>query len=61
MLTYPFVSADRFDELALPADSTRRRAVRLANPLDEALPLLRTTVLATLMDAVEGEPWSGRE
>lgn len=52
VLTYPFVGPERFDQLLLPADCTRREAVRLVNPLNEALPLLRTTVLATLVDAV---------
>ena len=52
VLTYPFIAPERLDELLLPADCTRRDAVRLANPLNEALPLLRTTVLATLVDAV---------
>lgn len=52
VLTYPFVGPERFDQLLLPEDCTRRQAVRLANPLNEALPLLRTTVLSTLIDAV---------
>lgn len=52
VLTYPFVGPERFDQLLVPADSARRAAVRLANPLSEAQPLLRTTVLSTLVDAV---------
>ncbi len=52
VLTYPFVGAERFDQLLLPADCTRRDAVRVLNPLNDALPLLRTTVLATLVDGV---------
>ena len=53
VLTYPFISPERLDELQLPADCTRRDAVRLANPLNEVQPLLRTTVLQTLVDAVK--------
>ncbi|UFU04274.1 phenylalanine--tRNA ligase subunit beta [Ruania suaedae] len=51
VLTYPFVAPGRRDELGLPAEDSRRRSVRLANPLSEAQPLMRTTVLETLVDA----------
>ncbi|QOR72189.1 phenylalanine--tRNA ligase subunit beta [Ruania alkalisoli] len=51
VLTYPFVAPGRRDELGLPAGDPRRRSVRLANPLSEAQPLLRTSVLETLVDA----------
>ncbi|KQX63574.1 phenylalanine--tRNA ligase subunit beta [Angustibacter sp. Root456] len=52
VLTYPFMPAERLDQLALPDDDPRRTALRLANPLSEQAPLLRTSVLATLPDAV---------
>jgi phenylalanyl-tRNA synthetase beta chain len=52
VLTYPFVSEGLADELMLPADDDRRRAVRLANPISEERPLLRTSVLSTLVDAL---------
>jgi phenylalanyl-tRNA synthetase beta chain len=51
VLTYPFVGTDQLDALALPADDPRRRAVRLANPLAEQQPYLRTNLLVTLVDA----------
>jgi phenylalanyl-tRNA synthetase beta chain len=51
VITYPFVSAERADELGLPADDDRRRALRLANPLSAEQPLLRTSLLSTLVDA----------
>ena len=38
-----------FDALGLPADDRRRRAVRLANPLADTDPLLRTTLLGPLL------------
>jgi phenylalanyl-tRNA synthetase beta chain len=50
VLSYPFVGADQLDALGLDADDDRRRAVRLANPLAENQPLLRTNLLVTLLD-----------
>ncbi|WP_460460550.1 phenylalanine--tRNA ligase subunit beta, partial [Angustibacter peucedani] len=51
VLTYPFVAPERHDALGLPADDPRRHAVRLANPLSEQQPQLRTSLLHTLPDA----------
>ncbi|NKY40620.1 phenylalanine--tRNA ligase subunit beta, partial [Cellulomonas septica] len=51
VLTYPFVSTEQLDALALPEDDDRRRAVRLVNPLAESHPYLRTNLLVTLLDA----------
>jgi len=50
VLSYPFVGVDQLDALALPADDERRRAVRLLNPLAETQPLMRTSLLVTLLD-----------
>lgn len=52
VLSYPFVSDDLADQLMLPAQDERRQAVRLANPLSEERPLLRTTVLSSLVDVL---------
>ncbi|MEV4224165.1 phenylalanine--tRNA ligase subunit beta [Nonomuraea sp. NPDC049725] len=49
VLAYPFISADDFDRLQLPADDARRRAMRLSNPLAEDEPLMRTTLLPGLL------------
>ncbi|WP_422768638.1 phenylalanine--tRNA ligase subunit beta [Plantactinospora sp. WMMC1484] len=49
VLSPPFVAAELFDRLGLPADDPRRTAVRLANPLAETEPLMRTTLLGTLL------------
>ncbi len=49
VLSHPFVSAADDDRLQLPADDARRTAVRLANPLSEDEPLLRTTLLPGLL------------
>ncbi len=51
VLTYPFVGADVGDVYGLPADDPRRPAVRLANPLSEEQPYLRTWILPTLVEA----------
>ncbi|MFP5336681.1 MAG: phenylalanine--tRNA ligase subunit beta [Actinomycetes bacterium] len=52
VLSYPFVAPERHDELGLPAEDARRRALRVANPLSEEQPELRTTLVATLVDAL---------
>ncbi|MFI6067572.1 phenylalanine--tRNA ligase subunit beta [Micromonospora sp. NPDC051227] len=49
VLAHPFVSPELADQLGLPADDRRRPAVRLANPLSEEEPLLRTTLLGPLL------------
>jgi phenylalanyl-tRNA synthetase beta chain len=49
VLSHPFISAADFDRLQLPADDPRRAALRLANPLSEDEPLLRTTLLPGLL------------
>jgi phenylalanyl-tRNA synthetase beta chain len=50
VLSYPFVGEDQLEALGLSADDERRRAVRLVNPLTESQPLLRTSLLVTLLD-----------
>ncbi|HSR87039.1 MAG TPA: phenylalanine--tRNA ligase subunit beta [Streptosporangiaceae bacterium] len=45
VMSSPFTSAADFDKLQLSADDPRRRAVRLANPLSDDEPLMRTTLL----------------
>jgi phenylalanyl-tRNA synthetase beta chain len=52
VLSYPFVSGARHDELALPEDDPRRNALRLSNPLSDEQPYLRTSVLSTLVDVL---------
>ncbi|SBT40087.1 phenylalanine--tRNA ligase subunit beta [Micromonospora narathiwatensis] len=49
VLAHPFVSGELADQLGLPADDSRRPAVRVANPLSEEEPLLRTTLLGPLL------------
>ena len=52
VLSYPFVGRDLFDRLGYAADDPRRAAVALANPLSDEAPLLRTSVLDTLLDTL---------
>jgi phenylalanyl-tRNA synthetase beta chain len=49
VLSYPFAGEAALDALGLPADDPRRAAVRLANPLSDEEPLLRTTLLPPLL------------
>lgn len=48
-LSYPFVGVAELDALGLPADDERRRAVRLVNPLADTQPMMRTSLLLTLL------------
>jgi len=50
--SYPFVGEATLDALGLPADDPRRWAARLANPLSDEEPLLRTTLLPGLLAAL---------
>ncbi|WP_084130006.1 phenylalanine--tRNA ligase subunit beta [Demequina sp. NBRC 110055] len=52
VLTYPFMAESRLDDLGIPDEDPRRDWIALANPLSAELPLMRTTMLATLVDAV---------
>ena len=50
VLSYPFVAPEISDRLGLPADDARRDALRLVNPLADGQPLMRTSLLASLLD-----------
>ena len=52
VLSYPFVAADFADVLGMTPDDPRRNAVRLANPLSDQAPLMRTSALDTLLDSL---------
>ena len=52
VLSYPFIGEGRHDELGYAADDPRRETVRLANPLQDEAPLMRTSVLDSLVDTV---------
>jgi phenylalanyl-tRNA synthetase beta chain len=52
VLSYPFVSPTVHDAFGLSADDPRRRAVRLANPLSDEQPQLRTSLLPPLLETL---------
>ncbi len=52
VLTYPFMSEHLAEDMGLPDVDDRRNAIRITNPLSDELPLMRTSVLATLVEAV---------
>lgn len=52
VLSYPFMGEQDLDSLLIDASDVRRRAPRLANPLSEEQPLLRTTLLPGLLGAL---------
>jgi phenylalanyl-tRNA synthetase beta chain len=47
--SYPFIGPADLDALGLAADDPRRRTVRLANPISDEQPALRTTLLPGLL------------
>jgi phenylalanyl-tRNA synthetase beta chain len=47
--SYPFLGEQDWTDLGLASDDRRRTAMRVANPLSEELPLLRTTLLPGLL------------
>lgn len=52
VLSYPFIGTTVLDAFGYPADDPHRAAVRLANPLSDEAPLLRTSVLQTLVEVL---------
>ncbi|EAP99379.1 phenylalanyl-tRNA synthetase beta subunit [Janibacter sp. HTCC2649] len=52
VLTYPFIGEGRFDQLGYATDDFRRSTVRIVNPLSDEAPLMRTSILDTLLDAL---------
>jgi phenylalanyl-tRNA synthetase beta chain len=52
VLSFPFASVADLDAMGVPADDRRRRLNKIVNPLSEASPYLRTTLLPGLFGAV---------
>lgn len=61
VLLFPFVAAEDLDRLGVPTDDPRRALVRLANPLSETTPYLRTTLLPGLFAAVQRNTSRGND
>ena len=52
VLSLPFAAAEDLDRLGLAGDDPRRNLVRIANPLADTSPFLRSTLLPGLFAAV---------
>ncbi|HQR81153.1 MAG TPA: phenylalanine--tRNA ligase subunit beta, partial [Actinomycetota bacterium] len=61
VLSYPFVGEAELDALGLPAEDPRRVSVRLANPLRDEQPLMRTTLLPGLLATARRNVGRGTE
>lgn len=57
----PFIAPGVFDELGYTADDERRQAVRLLNPLAEDAPMIRTSLLQTLLQTAQRNLGRGAE
>lgn len=49
---YSFTSPDDFDLLNLPEDAEERQAIRILNPINEDLSIMRTTLVTSMLQAV---------
>lgn len=49
---YSFFSPSDLDLLRLPADAPERRAIRILNPINEELSLMRTTLAPSMLNAI---------
>lgn len=49
-LSFSFTSSDMFDKMELPADSPLRQAIPIMNPLTDEAPLVRTSLLASVLE-----------
>lgn len=61
LLTFPFGSAEDLDRMGVPGDGGRRALVRLANPLAETQPYLRSSILPGLFAAVNRNTSRGND
>jgi len=53
VLSYPFIGSSDLDALGIEATDSRRSCVKLANPISEEAPLMRTTLLPGLIGALK--------
>ncbi|AVP53956.1 phenylalanyl-tRNA synthetase subunit beta [Clostridium tetani] len=51
-ISYSFVSPKIFDKILIPEDNDLRNTVKIKNPLGEDYSLMRTTTLASIMEAL---------
>lgn len=48
--SFAFTHPDTFDKLQIPADSELRKSVPIMNPLTDEFPLLRTTLISSILE-----------
>lgn len=51
--TYSFISPKAYDKIALPKDSAQRKSVVITNPLGEDTSVMRTNVIASMLETLE--------
>ncbi|MCR5175713.1 MAG: phenylalanine--tRNA ligase subunit beta [Anaerovibrio sp.] len=49
-LSFSFTNPEMFDKMLLPADSPLRKAIPIMNPLTDEAPLVRTSLLASVLE-----------
>jgi len=49
-LSFSFTSEKTLDKLGVPADSPLRQAIPIMNPLTDEYPLIRTTLLTSVLE-----------
>lgn len=52
IVTYSFTSPKCFDMLRLPDSDNRRKCIKIKNPLGEAVSIMRTTLLHSILEIV---------
>jgi phenylalanyl-tRNA synthetase beta chain len=57
---YSFFSPDDLDLLGLPEDAPERKAIRIINPINEDLSLMRTTLVPQMIHAIKRNQKRGR-
>ncbi|SNU01206.1 phenylalanyl-tRNA synthetase beta subunit [Ruaniaceae bacterium KH17] len=60
VLSYPFVG-DIYDRIEVPEGDPRRAMVKLANPIADDAPFMRSTLLASLLDAARRNAGRGND
>ncbi len=57
---YSFISPSDFDLIALPEDAEERKAIRILNPINEDLSIMRTTLVPQMIHAMGRNEKRGR-